>query len=84
MPATCLLDKNIVRAVFEARVRVQRGQIPLPHQAKAAIGYQALQQAGLTTYVPTVFRSAQSSSDAVVPVDIRYCQAGQQLRRIIQ
>ena len=36
-PTTCLLDKNIVRAVFEARVRVQRGQVPLPHQAQAAI-----------------------------------------------
>ena len=48
LPTTCLLDKNIVRAVFEARVRVQRKRIPLPHQAQAAIVYQALQQAGCT------------------------------------
>src|SRR5262249_52456127 len=59
-PTTCLLDKNIVRAVFEARVRVQRGRIPLPHQAQAAIVYQALQQARLTTYVtPETVNSAQ-------------------------
>src|SRR5712691_5857474 len=51
LPTTCLLDKNIVRAVFEARVRVQRRRIPLPHQAQAAMVYQALQQAGFTTYV---------------------------------
>ena len=51
LPTTCLLDKNIVRAVFEARVRVQRRRIPLPHQAQAAIVYQALQQEGFTTYV---------------------------------
>ena len=59
-PTTCLLDKNIVRAVFEARVRVQRRRIPLPHQAQAAIVYQALQQAGFTTYVtPETANSAQ-------------------------
>src|SRR5712691_3848469 len=60
LPTTCLLDKNIVRAVFEARIRVQRGRIPLPHQAEAAMGYQALWQAGLTTYVtPETVNSAQ-------------------------
>jgi len=60
LPTTYRLDKNIVRAVFEARVRVQRGQIPLPHQAQAAIVYQALQQAGLTIYVtPETVHSAQ-------------------------
>ena len=37
LPTTCLLDNNIVRAAFEARGRVQRGRIPLPHQAQAAI-----------------------------------------------
>ena len=51
LPTTCLLDKNIVRAVFEARVGVQRRRIPLPHQAQAAMVYQALRQAGLLTYV---------------------------------
>lgn len=60
LPTTCLLDKNIVRAVFEARVRVQRGRLPLSHQAQAAIGYQALRQAGLTVYVtPETVHSAQ-------------------------
>jgi hypothetical protein len=60
LPTTCLLDKNIVRAVFEARVRVQRRRIPLPHQAQAAIVYQALQQVGFTTYVtPETANSAQ-------------------------
>lgn len=29
-------------------------------------------------YLPIIFRSAQSSSDASVPVDILHCQAGQQ------
>jgi hypothetical protein len=59
---TCLLDKNIVRAVFEARVRVQRGRIALPHQAQAAMLYQVLQQAGLTTYVTS--ETVNSASQA--------------------
>ena len=60
LPTTCLLDKNIVRAVFEARVRVRRRLIPLHHQAQAAIAYQALLQAGCTTYVtPETVHSAQ-------------------------
>ena len=49
-----------MRAVFEARVRVQRGRVPLPHQAQAAMVYQALRQVGLTTYVtPETVHSAQ-------------------------
>ena len=60
LPTTYLLDKNIVRAVFEARVRVQRGRLPLTHQAQAAMVYQALRQAGLLTYVtPETVHSAQ-------------------------
>jgi hypothetical protein len=60
LPTTCLLDKNIVRAVFEARVRVRRGLIPLPHQARAAIVYQALLHAELTTHVtPETVHAAQ-------------------------
>ena len=60
LPTTCLLNKNIVRAVFEARIRVQRGRIPLLHQAKAAMAYQALRQTGLTVYVtPETVNSAQ-------------------------
>ena len=39
LPTTCLLDKNIVRGVFEARVRVRRRLIPLHHQAQAAMAY---------------------------------------------
>ncbi len=50
-PTTCLLDKNIVRAAFEARARVQRGRRPLPHQGQAAMVYQALRQAGFIIYV---------------------------------
>jgi hypothetical protein len=46
--------------MFEARVRVQRGRLPLPHQAQAAIAYQALLQEGCTTYVtPETVNSAQ-------------------------
>ena len=70
LPTTCLLDKNIVRAVFEARVRVQRRRVPLPHQAQAAIVYQALQQAGFTTYVtPETVNSAQRR-DSLIAVSL--------------
>jgi hypothetical protein len=49
-----------VRAVFEARVRVRRQLIPLPHQAQGAVVYQALLHTGLTTYVtPETVNSAQ-------------------------
>jgi hypothetical protein len=49
-----------VRAVFEARVRVRLRRIPLPHQAQAAIVYQALLQAEFTAYVtPETVNSAQ-------------------------
>jgi hypothetical protein len=60
LPTTYLLDKNIVRAVFEARVRVRRRLTPLPHQAQAAMAYQALLQVGLIAYVtPETVHSAQ-------------------------
>src|SRR5215510_4937434 len=60
LPTTYLLDKNIVHAVFEARVRVRRRLIPLHHQAQVAMAYQALLQAGRTAYVtPETVHSAQ-------------------------
>jgi hypothetical protein len=71
LPTTCLLDKNIVRAVFEARVRVQRRRIPLPHQAQAAIVYQALQQAGFTTYVTPETANAAQRRDSLIAASLR-------------
>src|SRR5215472_4462453 len=85
LPTTYLLDKNIVRAVFEARVRVRRGRTPLAHQAQAAVWYQALQQAGLTVYVtPETVNSAQRrdpliAASLVAPLTI--LTPGRYLRR---
>jgi hypothetical protein len=74
-----------VRAVFEARVRVRRRLIPLPHQAQAAIVYQALLQAEFTAYVtPETVNSAQRrdpliAASLVAPLTI--LTPGRYLRR---
>ena len=35
LPTICLLDKNVVRAVFEARIRVQQANMSVLHRASA-------------------------------------------------
>lgn len=59
-----------MRAVFEARVRVQRGRIPLPHQAQAAIAYQALQQAGLIAYVTAETVNSAQRRDPLIAASL--------------